>query len=95
MRTQRVLRSASWTAVRNGMPPGASDARILKAIADGRNRISAAVERKLLRAPGDPVRLVDADFNHQVRGLRRPIDFDALLPYLEATGTRPHSRSLF
>ncbi|MBU7443503.1 DUF1488 family protein [Paraburkholderia fungorum] len=46
------------------VPAGASDARILKAIADGRNRISAAVERKLLRAPGEPVRLVDADFNH-------------------------------
>ena len=31
------------------VPTGASDARLLKALADGRNRIAAVVERKMLK----------------------------------------------
>jgi hypothetical protein len=46
------------------VPARADDARLMKAVIDGRNRIAAAVERKTLRAPGAPIKLTDADFNH-------------------------------
>jgi hypothetical protein len=45
-------------------PDGANDARLLKAFTDGHNRITAAAERKMLRAPGEPIKLNDADFSH-------------------------------
>lgn len=44
-------------------PTEANDARLLKAYADGHKRIAAAVERKMLKGPGEPIRLNDADFN--------------------------------
>ena len=46
------------------VPAGADDARLTKAIMDGRNRITAAVERKMLRAPGELIKLSGADFRH-------------------------------
>jgi hypothetical protein len=48
-----------------GVPARANDARLLKAIAGGRNRITAAFERKMLGTRGEPIKLDDADFNHQ------------------------------
>jgi hypothetical protein len=45
-------------------PTGATDARLLKAYADGRKRIAAAVERKMLKAPGELIKLNDADFRN-------------------------------
>ena len=45
-------------------PAGASDARLLKAFADGHNRIAAVVERKMLKAPGEPIELNERDFGH-------------------------------
>jgi hypothetical protein len=45
-------------------PIGASDARLLKAYTDGRKRIAAAVERKVLRGSAEPIKLHAADFSH-------------------------------
>jgi hypothetical protein len=56
--TRRALEDHFW------LPSGADDARVLKAIRDGHNRISAAVERKTLRMRGDLIKLDNADFNH-------------------------------
>jgi hypothetical protein len=44
------------------VPIGADDARLLKAFSDGHNRIAAAAERKVLRAPGESIKLSDTDF---------------------------------
>jgi hypothetical protein len=56
--TRSALEQHFWT------PVGANDARLLKAFSDGHNRIAAAVERKMLRAPGEAIKLNGADFNH-------------------------------
>ena len=56
--SRRALEEHFWA------PIGASDARLLKAYADGRNRVAAAVERKMLRAPSELIQLNGADFNH-------------------------------
>ena len=42
--------------------PGAGDARILKAFADGRKRITAVAERKLLAHSDERIVLTPADF---------------------------------
>ncbi|RDK01474.1 DUF1488 family protein [Paraburkholderia lacunae] len=55
--TREVLEQYFWA------PIGASDARLLKAYMDGQKRIAAAVERKMLKAPHEPVRLGAADFS--------------------------------
>jgi Protein of unknown function (DUF1488) len=47
------------------VPPGASDARLLRAFADGRKRITAEAERKWLKltsTPGSRIVLTVADF---------------------------------
>jgi hypothetical protein len=44
-------------------PAGADDARLLKAYIDGRKRIEAAAERKMLRAVAKPIGLNAADFH--------------------------------
>jgi Protein of unknown function (DUF1488) len=47
------------------VPAGASDARLLRAFADGRKRIIAVAERKWLKrtsTPGAPIGLAAADF---------------------------------
>jgi hypothetical protein len=44
------------------VPIGADDARLLKAFNDGHTRIAAAAERKVLRAPGESIKLSDTDF---------------------------------
>jgi hypothetical protein len=36
----------------------------LKAYTDGHKRIAAAIERKMLRVPDEPIRLNAADFSH-------------------------------
>jgi hypothetical protein len=45
-------------------PIGADDTRLLKAYTVGHNRIAAAIERKILRVPDEPIRLNAADFSH-------------------------------
>ncbi|MBC8752294.1 hypothetical protein OKW43_005685 [Paraburkholderia sp. WC7.3g] len=44
------------------LPAGANQARVLKAFADGRQRIMAAVERRMLKKAGAAVALTTADF---------------------------------
>lgn len=44
------------------LPAGSSKARVLKAFVDGRQRITAAVERRMLRKTGVPIVLSAADF---------------------------------
>lgn len=44
------------------LQPGAGDARILKAFADGRKRIVAVAERKVLAHSGERIVLTAADF---------------------------------
>jgi hypothetical protein len=56
--TRSALEQYFWT------PVGAHDARLLKALNDGHNRIAAAAERKMLRTPGEPIKLNDTDFSH-------------------------------
>jgi Protein of unknown function (DUF1488) len=56
--TRSALEQHSWA------PVGANGPRLLKAITDGHNRIAAAAERKMLRAPGEPIKLSDTDFSH-------------------------------
>jgi hypothetical protein len=46
------------------LPAGANETRFLKAIVDGQDRISAAVERKMLRARDELIRLDKGDFSH-------------------------------
>lgn len=45
-------------------PTGGDDAHLLKAYLDGHKRIVAAVERRMLRAPDEPIKLNAADFSH-------------------------------
>jgi|SRR5579864_2168512 len=56
--TRDVLEQYFWA------PIGANDARLLKAYTDGHKRIAAAVERKVLRVPDEPIRLTATDFSH-------------------------------
>jgi len=56
--TRDVLEQYFWA------PIGADDARLLKAYTDGHRRIAAAIERKMLRVPDEPIRLNAADFFH-------------------------------
>jgi hypothetical protein len=44
------------------LPPGADASRMLKTFANGRNRIVAVAERKMLARPDQPVRLTSNDF---------------------------------
>jgi hypothetical protein len=44
------------------LPAGANEARVLKAFADGHQRITAAVERRMLKRTGVPIALSAADF---------------------------------
>jgi Protein of unknown function (DUF1488) len=44
------------------LPAGADGARLMKGIVDGRARIAAVVERKMLRAPAELIKLTGADF---------------------------------
>ncbi|SEB96303.1 Protein of unknown function [Burkholderia sp. WP9] len=45
-------------------PAGADETRLLKAYFDGHGRIAAAVERKLLKSPDEPIKLSTEDFSH-------------------------------
>jgi Protein of unknown function (DUF1488) len=56
--TRTTLEQYFW------VPNGANEARLLKALTDGRSRIVAIVERKMLIGPGEPMKLTDADFAH-------------------------------
>jgi hypothetical protein len=56
--TRDVLEQYFWA------PIGANDARLLKAYTDGHKRIAAAVERKVLRVPDEPISLTATDFSH-------------------------------
>ena len=56
--TRSALEEHFWASI------GANDVRLLRAFTDGHNRIAAAVERKMLRAPGEPIKLNDTDFTH-------------------------------
>ncbi|SIT43977.1 conserved hypothetical protein [Paraburkholderia piptadeniae] len=44
------------------LPPNADNRRMLKAFADGKSRIVAVAERRMLKAPGTPIALTAADF---------------------------------
>ena len=44
------------------LPVGADTSRMLRTFADGRNRIVAVAERKMLARPDQPVRLTGNDF---------------------------------
>jgi Protein of unknown function (DUF1488) len=44
------------------LPPEANEARVLKAFADGRNRIVALAVRRALRAKSGTLKLVASDF---------------------------------
>jgi hypothetical protein len=57
--TRRALEEHFW------LPAGANNTRLRKAINDGHDRISAAVERKMLRARDGLIRLDYADSSHQ------------------------------
>jgi hypothetical protein len=54
--TREALEQYFW------LQPDASAARVLKAFADGRKRITAVAERKMLARPGDKVLLTISDF---------------------------------
>jgi hypothetical protein len=56
--TRRALEEHFW------LPAGANDTRLLKAISDGHHRIAAAIERKMLRARDELIRLDKSDFSH-------------------------------
>jgi hypothetical protein len=56
--TRRALEEHFW------LPAGANETRFLKALSDGHDRISAAVERKMLRARDELIRLDKGDFSH-------------------------------
>ena len=61
-------REVEWSVSRDALEqhfwvqPGAGDARILKAFADGRKRITAVAERKLLAHSDERIVLTAADF---------------------------------
>ncbi|MFM0260009.1 DUF1488 family protein [Paraburkholderia sediminicola] len=63
-RNQSVQCSISREALEQHfwLPAGANDARTLKAFADGRQRISAAAERRTLKSAGASIALTAADF---------------------------------
>jgi hypothetical protein len=44
------------------LPPDANEARVLKAFADGRNRILALAARRAMRAKADSLKLMASDF---------------------------------
>lgn len=46
------------------LPAAADDARLIKGIVDGRARISAVVERKMLRGSTGLIKLTSGDFRH-------------------------------
>ncbi|WP_278645405.1 DUF1488 family protein [Burkholderia lata] len=46
------------------VPPGASETRVLQAFADGRGRLVAMAERKMLVHGNGPVMLTMADFSN-------------------------------
>jgi hypothetical protein len=54
--TREALEQHFW------LQPGAGEARILKTFDDGRKRIVAVAERKLLAHPAEKLALVPADF---------------------------------
>ncbi|AWV02885.1 DUF1488 domain-containing protein [Burkholderia sp. JP2-270] len=54
---REVLEQHFW------VPTGASETRILQAVADGRGRLVAIAERKILAHGDGPVTLTMADFN--------------------------------
>ena len=64
VRNQPVQCSISREALEQHfwLPVGANDARTLKAFADGRQRITAAAERRTLKSPGAPLALTAAEF---------------------------------
>jgi hypothetical protein len=63
-RNQSVQCSISRDALERHfwLPAGASEARVLKAFVDGRRRITAAVERRMLKKTGAPIVLSATDF---------------------------------
>ncbi|HZZ10248.1 MAG TPA: DUF1488 domain-containing protein [Paraburkholderia sp.] len=54
--TREALEQHFW------LQRGAAEARVLKTFADGRKRITAVAERKMLARPGEKVSLTIADF---------------------------------
>lgn len=54
--TREALEEHFW------LQRGAGEARVLKTFADGRKRITAVAERKLLARPGEKVLLTISDF---------------------------------
>ncbi|MGA3247632.1 MAG: DUF1488 family protein [Paraburkholderia sp.] len=56
--TRDVLEQHFWA------PIGTNDTLLLKAYTDGHKRITAAVERKFLKVPDEPIKLTAADFSH-------------------------------
>jgi Protein of unknown function (DUF1488) len=54
--TREVLEQHFW------LQRDAGEARILKAFADGRKRITAVAERKMLARPGEKILLTISDF---------------------------------
>jgi hypothetical protein len=54
--TREALEEHFW------LQRGAGEARVLKTFADGRKRITAVAERKLLAHPGEKVLLTSGDF---------------------------------
>jgi hypothetical protein len=54
--TREALEQHFW------LQRGAGEARVLKAFADGRKRITAVAERKVLARPGEKVLLTISDF---------------------------------
>jgi hypothetical protein len=54
--TREALEQHFW------LQPDASPARVLKAFADGRKRITAVAERKMLARQGEKVLLTTSDF---------------------------------
>ncbi|MBC8742915.1 DUF1488 domain-containing protein [Paraburkholderia sp. UCT31] len=63
-RNQSVQCSISRVALERHfwLPAGANEARTLKAFADGHQRITAAVERRMLKKTGTAIVLSAADF---------------------------------
>ncbi|MBC8752383.1 hypothetical protein OKW43_005723 [Paraburkholderia sp. WC7.3g] len=64
VRNQSVQCSISRDALQQHfwLPAGATEARVLTAFADGQQRITATVERRMLKRAGVPIVLSAADF---------------------------------